>query len=169
MRISRAALIARPHLPAALVALTDAAAWLAARGCEVIVEESSARDAGLEERYATAARNELAARADVVVTFGGDGTLLDAAGAVARAGATTPLMGINLGRLGFLTEAGRADAIDALAALVEGRARVETRAMLAGTIRRPGRPSVERLALKRLVGVELKLHVRLCGRLCSST
>jgi NAD+ kinase len=96
-------------------------------------------------------KDQLAAHADVVITLGGDGTLLDAAGTVARAGATTPVMGINLGRLGFLTEASRAGMIDALAVLVGGRARIESRAMLAGRIRRGGAVELERLALNDIV------------------
>lgn len=151
MKIARAALVARPHLPAALDALAEAAAWLVARGCTVVLDDTSARDAGLAGRYPTAPKDQLAGLSDVVVTFGGDGTLLDAAGAAARAGATTPLMGINLGRLGFLTEAGRDGTIDALTALVDGRAHTETRAMLAGRVCRPGRADVERLALNDIV------------------
>ncbi len=151
MTISRVALVARPHLPAALEALGEAAAWLAAHGCQVIVEERNARDASLADRYATASRDALASRADVVITFGGDGTLLDAAGAAARAGTATPVMGINLGRLGFLTEASRAELVEALTVLVDGRARTETRAMLAGRLVRADEPGEERLALNDIV------------------
>jgi NAD+ kinase len=151
MTVSRAALIARSQLPAALDALTEAAGWLAARGIDVIVDAASARDAGLADRYRVLPKDQLAAHADVVITLGGDGTLLDAAGTAARAGATTPVMGINLGRLGFLTEASRAGMIDALAALVGGRARIESRAMLAGRVRRRGAVELERLALNDIV------------------
>ena len=151
MTVSRAALIARPQLPAALDALTEAAGWLAACGVGVIVDAASARDAGLADRYRVLPKDQLAAQADVVITLGGDGTLLDAAGTAARAGDTTPVMGINLGRLGFLTEASRAGMIDALAALVGGRARIESRAMLAGRVRRRGAVELERLALNDIV------------------
>ena len=151
MTVSRAALIARPQLPAALDALTEAAGWLAACGVGVIVDAASARDAGLADRYRVLPKDQLAAQADVVITLGGDGTLLDAAGTVARAGATTPVMGINLGRLGFLTEASRAGMINALEALVGGRARIESRAMLAGRVRRRGAVEFERLALNDIV------------------
>jgi NAD+ kinase len=151
MTVSRAALIARLQLPAALDALTEAAGWLAARGVDVIVDAASARDAGLADRYRVLPKAQLAADADVVITLGGDGTLLDAAGTAAQAGATTPVMGINLGRLGFLTEASRAGMIDALAALVDGRARIESRAMLVGRVRRRGAVELERLALNDIV------------------
>ncbi len=151
MTIARVGLVARPHLPAAADALADAADWLAARGCEVVVDEASARHARVAGRYRGATRDALAAGVDAVVTFGGDGTLLDAAGVAAAAGADTPIMGINLGRLGFLTEAGRDDLVEALAALVEGRTRTEARAMLRGRVMRGGRAAAERLALNDIV------------------
>jgi len=151
MTVSRAVLVARPHLPAALDALVEAAAWLASHGAQVAIEEASARDAGLTGRYPTLPKDRLADGTDVVITFGGDGTLLDAAGAVARAGASTPVMGINLGRLGFLTEASRQELVETLTALVGGRARTEARAMLAGWVRRRGEAGVRRLALNDVV------------------
>lgn len=151
MTISRVALVARPHLPAALDALAEAAAWLEDHGCHVVLEDASARDAALSERHPTTSKDRLAEHADVVITFGGDGTLLDAAGAVARSGASTPLMGINLGRLGFLTEASRHELFDALTALVNGRVRTETRAMLASEVTRSSTKLPRRLALNDVV------------------
>src|SRR5262249_22019601 len=104
MPITRAGLIARHTLPAALSALLDAATWLDAHGCQPVIEERSAKEAGTSGRWPTAAREVLSERADVVIAFGGDGTLLDAAGAVARSSADVPVFGVNLGHLGFLTE-----------------------------------------------------------------
>ncbi len=151
MTISRAALVARPHLPAALEALAEAASWLSAHGCRVVIEAASARDAGLSDHFPTAPKDRLATDADVVITFGGDGTLLDAAGAAARAGTSTPVMGINLGRLGFLTEVSRAELVESLTVLVSGQARTEVRAMLAGRLQRRATADVERLALNDIV------------------
>ena len=74
-----------------------------------------------------------------IVAFGGDGTLLDAASAVAHSPADPPLLGVNLGHLGFLTEVSRADMTASLDAVISGRSQTETREMLAGQ-RDPGRP-----------------------------
>jgi NAD+ kinase len=74
---------------------------------------------------------------DAVVTFGGDGTLLRAARLLE--GRTVPILGINLGRIGFLTAATREDWLPALEALFTGRCRVEARQALTSRIDRPGR------------------------------
>jgi NAD+ kinase len=93
----------------------------------------------------------MAGEADVVIAFGGDGTLLDAARAVANSAGDAPLLGINLGRLGFLTEAGRADMTTALDAMLAGRTHIETRLMLAGSVRHGDTHSPTRLALNDIV------------------
>jgi NAD+ kinase len=149
--LTRAALIARPSLPAAGAALAEAAAWLAAHQCTPVIEIESARAAGIEGRWPTVARDALAVDVGLVIAFGGDGTLLDAARAVVDSGTDVPLMGINLGRLGFLTEVGRADMVTALDAAVAGRSHIETRLMLLGEIRRQDRTFGERLALNDIV------------------
>ena len=151
LRPSRVGLVARPKLTEALKALGQAAQWLSEHGAAPVLDLDSARDAGLEGRWESAAHDELAAAVDVVVTFGGDGTLLDAAGAVMRSGSDTPLMGINLGRLGFLTEVDRTELTTSLEHLLAGRTRIETRAMLRGRIVRDGAVTCDRLALNDVV------------------
>jgi NAD+ kinase len=151
MPVTRAGLIARPSLPAAGVTLAEAAAWLAAHGCTPVIEVESARAAGLDGTWPTVSRDALAADVGVVIAFGGDGTLLDAARAVVLSGTDVPLMGVNLGRLGFLTEVGRADMVRALEAVVAGATHIETRLMLLGRVDRGGRTIGERLALNDIV------------------
>ena len=143
--------MARLTLPAALSAMTDAAAWLEAHQCTPIVETESAQAAGVDQRWPIASRAALAAGVDLIVAFGGDGTLLDAASVVAHSSADVPLLGVNLGRLGFLTEVARADMIGALDAVVAGRTRTETRLLLAGHVIRSGQRAVDRLALNDIV------------------
>jgi NAD+ kinase len=147
----RVGLVARLTLPDALNALAEAAAWLQARGSTPVVESESAERAGLAGRWATLSPDALVREVDVVVALGGDGTLLSAAGAIARAEVETPVLGINLGHLGFLTEVGRTDMLAALEALVEGRVTIETRLLAAGRVERDGRTIEERLALNDIV------------------
>jgi NAD+ kinase len=143
--------MARFTLPAALSAMTEAAAWLEARQCTPIVEAEAATAAGVERRWATASRETLAGKVDAILAFGGDGTLLDAASVVAHSSADVPLLGVNLGRLGFLTEVARADMLEALESTVAGHTRTETRLLLAGHVLRSGQRAVDRLALNDIV------------------
>jgi NAD+ kinase len=150
--LSRVGLIARLKLPQALATLVEAADWLAAHQAMPIIEAESAKAAGLEGRFASSPRESFANGVDVVLAFGGDGTLLDAAGIVAHATSDAPLVGVNLGRLGFLTEVDRSELTGTLDDVVHGRGRIETRAMLEGRISSgAGAPDVQRLALNDIV------------------
>ena len=92
---------------------------------------------------------ELAARADLVIAIGGDGTLLYAAGLVARRG--VPLLGINRGRLGFLTDVMPEDMLECLDAALEGRLEADRRPLLAACLRKAGGGVAEALALNDVV------------------
>lgn len=148
--MTRAGLIARLK-PEALAALGEAAEWLHAHGCTPVLERDGARAAGLEARWATRTRDQLASDVDVLLTFGGDGTLLDAANAVVHSTHDIPVMGINFGRLGFLTEVDRAHMTDALVDLLAGRARIETRTMIEGHLVHDGVVVCDRVALNDIV------------------
>lgn len=73
---------------------------------------------------------------DLVVTLGGDGTLLRAARSAAPSG--VPLLGVNFGRLGFLTELRPDDAVEGLQRVISGEGWLERRAMLRVEIYRDG-------------------------------
>jgi NAD+ kinase len=120
-----AAIISKPQKAELETILPELQAWLGARGWEWLLDEESAAYVGA----AGVAREEMAARRpDLVVVLGGDGTLL----AAARAFASTniPLLSVNLGSLGFLTEVPLADLYATLQAWVDGTAVVEARSMM---------------------------------------
>jgi NAD+ kinase len=151
MATMRIGLVARLTMPDALSALGTAASWLDAHGAKPVVEARCAAAAGLSTRWPTADRTLLATKVDAVIAFGGDGSLLDAASAVAHSGADVPLLGVNLGHLGFLTEVGRDELEATLDAVVSGRTRVESRLMLRGRVERNGSIAAEHLALNDIV------------------
>ena len=151
MPAKRVALIGRLKLPQALSTLGEAAKWLDAHGSTPVIEAESARAAGLDQRWTTATRESFTDGVDVVLAFGGDGTLLDAAGAVAHAGSDAPIVGVNLGRLGFLTEIDRSELTATLDDIVSGRGRIETRVMIEGRVESAAGPPTERLALNDIV------------------
>lgn len=127
--------------------LAEAAQWLAARGVAVTVVSDGATDLP----WPTVERAALADRADVVIAFGGDGTLLAAATVLADAPAPVPVLGVHLGHLGFLTEVRRTDLFDTLTAVIEGRTWMETRLMLEGQVTRGEERDAARLALNDIV------------------
>jgi len=153
MTFRRAGLIAHT-LPDALATLREAATWLDQHGCAPVIDRESAAAAGVGTRWATTPREAIGRGVDVVIAFGGDGTLLNAASVIAHSADDTPILGINLGRLGFLTEAGRADLTPTLEALLAGRCTTETRLMLSGSVRAdesPTKAGTTRLALNDVV------------------
>ncbi len=149
MAITRIGLIAR-LTPAALTALEEAAAWLDAHGCTPVIDEASAH-AGRLMGWRRATRASMPNDVDLVIAFGGDGTLLDAANVIAQSDRDIPVLGINLGHLGFLTEVGRSELTDALGAVLAGRTHTELRLILAGEIERAGTSTAGRLALNDIV------------------
>jgi NAD+ kinase len=151
MAITRAGLTARVTLPAALAALNEAAVWLEAHGCQPILEREGAEAAGVATRWPTATLDALPAEVEVMFAFGGDGTLLAVAGAVANSPADVPVLGVNLGRLGFLTEVGRTELTTGLEAVLAGRTSVETRLILNGRVERDRRVVLHHLALNDIV------------------
>jgi NAD+ kinase len=103
-------------------------AHLRARQVQVFAPPSGAEIACDSGSLEIVEEAELAARADVIVAVGGDGTLLHAAHRVAGRG--VPLVGINLGRLGFLTDILPEQMLDALDAILSGDYLAEDRHML---------------------------------------
>ncbi|HSY07548.1 MAG TPA: NAD(+)/NADH kinase [Steroidobacteraceae bacterium] len=93
--------------------------------------------------------HELVARADLVIAIGGDGTLLYAAGLVARH--DVPLLGINRGRLGFLTDVMPAQLVAEVDAALQGRLMQDQRPLLAARLERAGGVIAEALALNDVV------------------
>jgi NAD+ kinase len=111
---------------------------------------------------------ELGRRADLMIAVGGDGTLLYAAGLVARH--HVPLLGINRGRLGFLTDVMPQDMLGCVDAALEGRLEADERPLLAACLRQSGGAVAEALALNDVVlqklatGRMLDFETRVGGR-----
>ncbi len=90
-----------------------------------------------------------ATRADLIVAIGGDGTLLYAARLVA--GNPVPLLGVNRGRLGFLTDVSPNSMLEDIDTVLAGRFTEDRRSLLAARLERPGAAAVHALALNDVV------------------
>jgi len=116
--IRRAGVVIKPHSPGVERVLADLILYFERRGIESLLESQAAEKAG---RPASSGlpREEIPAASDLVVVLGGDGTFLGIAHAAARAG--VPVLGVNMGSLGFLTEVPISEMALALDALLDGR------------------------------------------------
>jgi NAD+ kinase len=127
-----AGILSRPHKEAICDALPPLAEWLKARGIRVVLDEESARSCDAREEKLP--RERIAELADLLIVLGGDGTLLAAARILQ--GRDVPILGVNLGGLGFLTSVPR----DAMYALLEqvlaGRYQTSERMMLEARVLR---------------------------------
>jgi NAD+ kinase len=114
-------------------------------GVEPVLDSESAAAVDLGDGVE---RSELAARVDLVVVLGGDGTLLSAAQGELGG---TPILGVNMGTLGFLTEHPADDLFPMLHAALEGRAHVESRERLEVSVLTPGQAPVTQVVLNDAV------------------
>ncbi|MFC6644884.1 NAD(+)/NADH kinase [Granulicella cerasi] len=131
----RAAIISKPQKPELEPILVELLAWLKDHGFEVTLDEQTAIYLGRPQDGVE--RTQLAAkRHQIVITLGGDGTLLSAARAFAHTG--TPILGINLGSLGFLTEVPVADMYRTLESWLNGTAVLDSRWLMHTELIREG-------------------------------
>ena len=131
---------ARPDLMEAGNALGDLVRWLRERDVTVLVERRTAELAtGVREAGCVVADGAAVAKeADALVVLGGDGTLLGVSHALERR--DVPLLGVNFGSLGFLTEIALAELYPTLEAVLAEKYDYEERRMLHALVRRKGHP-----------------------------
>jgi NAD+ kinase len=121
-----AAIVSRPARPEVACIFPELLAWLQAHGYQVIVDPETAKYSNGHEAVP---RSQMSSRPlDLVVVLGGDGTLLSAVRDTAATDA--PLLGVNLGSLGFLTDVPLASLFPVLDQIAEGHAAVEQRSLM---------------------------------------
>ena len=128
-------LVIKVNTPAAIALGRDLAAWLQARGKSILPEDRTSEELGLGRGWR---KVEIMAQADLVVVLGGDGTLLS----VARRATSrdVPILGVNLGGLGFLTETTTEELFATLERILAGDYAIERRSLLTTTLIRDGQP-----------------------------
>jgi NAD+ kinase len=146
--VRNCALIGRFTDPRVAESVGALAPHLAAHGVTVLVSAESTWELP-QVKVVRVPEREIGAQADLVITVGGDGTLLYGAGLVARHG--VPLLGINRGRLGFLTDVVPQDMLPCVDAALAGHLPGDERPLLAATVTAAGRPRATALALNDVV------------------
>ncbi len=163
----RIALIGRYGTPNLVEPLTRLAGFLADRGHEVVMEAETARSIALAD-YPAAAAEALGTRADLAIVLGGDGTLLSIARQLAPF--DVPLIGVNLGRLGFLTDIPVGHMEVTLDAMLGGRYIEERRTLLEANVQHQAGNVSSALAMNEVVvsrggmGGMIDLAVEIDGR-----
>src|SRR4051812_5781866 len=111
------ALIGKYMNPETREQIMTLARFLADKGVAVVIEEKTAQQSNITE-YQTVAIDDLGACADLAVVLGGDGTMLTVARSLADF--SIPLVGVNRGRFGFLTDLNLATMLDAMDKILDG-------------------------------------------------
>jgi len=130
-RIRTVGLVVKRHRPRAARLAARILAMLKRRGLRVLLDED-----GQIVGAPTRAKAALARECDLIVVLGGDGTLLSVA---RHADARVPILGVNMGELGFLTEVTEAEALPMLARVLAGRHELDRRMTLTAVLERDRR------------------------------
>ena len=119
-------IVSKPNKPEVAQIVPGLKEWLTGHGYSYVVDPETARFASGAE---TLSRVDMASRnLEFVIVLGGDGTLLSAARAVASAG--IPIVGVNLGALGFLTEIPLEELYPTLESIIKGSCGLDIRSMV---------------------------------------
>jgi NAD+ kinase len=162
----RSGIVTKHDLVEARATLADLEAFLRARGVTAVWAPEAAALLPAPPEWVRE-REALPAEVDLVVVLGGDGTLLATAGHIARSGRDVPILAVNFGSLGFLTEITRPELQGALAEVLDGRSTLDERMMLSARARRAGEGEVEvpvlndvvftRTALSRIIDLSVSV------------
>jgi NAD+ kinase len=163
-RFRHAALVGKYQSQGMRGVLEEIAQFLIRQGLEVSMETQTALNTGITDHGAMTP-DQLGRECDLAVVVGGDGTMLGIARQLARHG--TPLVGINTGRLGFITDVPAGQFAESLAPMIAGDYEEERRTMLEGGVRRDGELIFEGFAMNDVVVsrggaasmVELKVEI----------
>jgi len=147
-RFRHAALVGKYQAEGIRPVLEEIARFLADQGLQVSLERETAINTGMES-YNALATSELGQQCDLAIVVGGDGTMLGIARELARH--NLPLVGINQGRLGFITDITIGQFREALAPMIAGDYEEEHRAMIEGGVWRDGERIFEGLSLNDVV------------------
>jgi NAD+ kinase len=129
--IRRVGIVAKRGLVGASDHLVRLETWLRERRVDVVYESDLVAVTGGSALGEARSREELPRAVDLIMVLGGDGTLLSMASRIAQTGRDIPLLGVNFGSLGFLTETRIDELYATLESVLHGTARFDERAMLA--------------------------------------
>ena len=135
LQFRHVALVGKYHAPGSRPALESIAQFLNAQGCDIAIEKESATSTGITQ-YPILDVAAIGAQCDLALVVGGDGTMLGIGRLLAKFG--VPLIGINQGRLGFITDIAFEDYQAILGPMLIGNFEEDRRWMMQGEVIRDG-------------------------------
>lgn len=155
----RVGVVTKDGLSAAADTLVALESWLAARAVPSVWSAEADELMPRGDRQVVA-RDEVAAHVDLVLVLGGDGTLLAVARSIAEQAADVPILGVNFGSLGFLTEITRDELFGALEGAIAGATDHDARMLLCGSVGGVARVALNdivftRTALSRMIDLDV--------------
>ncbi|MDI6793699.1 MAG: NAD(+)/NADH kinase [bacterium] len=144
--IKKIGLVINPYRQGALVVASELIDWLGERGIKALIEQGASLDL---EKEAFSVSDDLGAEADLLIALGGDGTLLHTAQLAWPD--SVPILAVNLGSLGFLTEITQEELFPALESILNHCFELESRMMLEAAVEREGTETATFKALNEVV------------------
>lgn len=148
LRFGHVAVVGKYQAPGSREVVEELAEFLHDEGCEVSLERETALNTGLSQ-YTNLDVPAMGQGVDLALVLGGDGTMLGIGRQLARYG--VPLVGINQGRLGFITDIPLESYRNSLSAILRGEFEEDRRSLLAASVWRDGRCVFEATALNDVV------------------
>ena len=148
LRFAHVAIVGKYQAPGARDVVEEVAHFLHDQGCEVSLERETALNTGLTQ-YPALDVPGMGATCNLALVVGGDGTMLGIGRQLARYG--VPLVGINQGRLGFITDIPLEEYREKLKAILHGEYEEDSRSLMAASVWRDGRCVFEATALNDVV------------------
>lgn len=165
LSIKKIGIIAKLHDEGAAVVLKDLCAWLTEQGREFCMDSMTAKLIGEKSAHR---KSDIPEMVDLIVVLGGDGTLLSVARLLVDF--EKPLLGVNLGSLGFLTEVPSDEMIETLKRVFKGDVRFEKRLLLKASVLRQGELVASSYCLNDVVVSKgtlarmIRLHIMVDGQ-----
>jgi NAD+ kinase len=172
--IKRVGIVLKPHQPQALKTICELTIWLGQRGIQLVGGPQIERERIEHETGCSVHEVEpdkLAAAADLVLVLGGDGTMIATARLIGDE--EVPVLGVNYGRLGYLTEFRIEELYEALEMILAGNYRLDKRVMLAVELQRGDEiinrnrvlndVVINKSALARIIEIEAYLNSQFVG------
>jgi NAD+ kinase len=158
--------VIKHSVPKATKLALDVSDWLEKRKCKVIIADESKGFLAKRPKAKTIPKEQLPTSCDMVIVFGGDGTFLSIARQMIWK--SVPIIGVNLGRLGFLTEVKVEEIYETLETVLKGKFNVQERSMLEACVKRGGKELfclpvlndvvITKSAIARVIDFQLKLN-----------